>query len=116
MMESVWNQFTSGSDILHLVAEIVLATFVVLVFAEFIPRAIFRAKSNSLLAGTAYITDFFYQMFHPAAIALIDFSEWILKYVFNIRLDKHKEPFKRGDLKYLFQQNLMRKDRNAIPN
>jgi putative hemolysin len=115
MMEPVWRQFQVGSDIVHLIAEIVLATFVVLVFAEFIPRAIFRAKSNSLLAGTAYITDFFYQMFNPLAIALINLSEWILKYIFNIRLDKHKEPFKRGDLKYLFQQNVdeERQERNT---
>ena len=115
MMEPVWQQFQVGSDIVHLIAEIVLATFVVLVFAEFIPRAIFRAKSNSLLSGTAYITDFFYQMFHPLAIALIKLSEWILKYIFNIRLDKHKEPFKRGDLKYLFQQNVdeERQERNT---
>lgn len=91
---------------LHLLTEIVLATFVILVFAEFIPRAIFRARSISLLSSLALVTDVFYQMFSPLADGLINFAEWLLKYVFNVRVDKLKEPFKRSDLKNLFQQNV----------
>ena len=104
VMAPVWKYLKVGSDTVHLVVEIALATFVVMVFAEFIPRAIFRAKSNTLLSRLAHVTDFFYQMFSPIAIGLIDLSEWILKYVFNIRLDKNKEPINRSDLKHLFQQ------------
>jgi CBS domain containing-hemolysin-like protein len=104
VMAPVWKYLKVGSDTVHLVVEIALATFVVMVFAEFIPRAIFRAKSNTLLSRLAHVTDFFYQMFSPIAIGLIDLSEWILKYIFNIRLDKNKEPINRSDLKHLFQQ------------
>ena len=93
-------------DSIHIIVEIVLATFVVLIFAEFIPRAIFRARSVSLLTKLAWLIDIFYQMFSPLAIGLINLSEWILKYVFNVRVDKLKEPFKRSDLKNLFQQDL----------
>jgi CBS domain containing-hemolysin-like protein len=91
---------------LHIVTEIVLATFVILVLAEFIPRAIFRARSVSLLSRLALVTDFFYQMFSPLANGLINLSEWILKYVFNVRMDTMKEPFKRRDLKNFFQQDM----------
>ena len=104
VMTPVWKYLKVGSDSVHLVVEIALATFVVMVFAEFIPRAFFRAKSNTLLNRLAHVTDFFYQMFSPVATGLIDLSEWILKYVFNIRLDKNKEPINRSDLKHLFQQ------------
>jgi putative hemolysin len=90
----------------HIISEIILATFVVLIFAEFIPRAIFRARSISLLSGLALVTDFFYNMFAPLATGLINLAEWLLKYVFNVRVDKLKEPFKRSDLKNLFQQNI----------
>jgi CBS domain containing-hemolysin-like protein len=90
-------------DSVHIITEIVLATFVVLIF---IPRAIFRARSVTLLTRLALVTDFFYQMFSPLANGLINLSEWILKYVFNVRVDKLKEPFKRSDLKNLFQQDL----------
>jgi CBS domain containing-hemolysin-like protein len=42
-------------------------------------------------------------MFYPVASVLIDLAEWILKYIFNIRLSKNKDPLKRSDLKHLFQ-------------
>ncbi len=106
VMEPVWKYFSIGSDTVHIIAEIAIATFVVLILAEFIPRAIFRARSNTLLTQLAYITDFFYQMFYPVASGLIKMAEWMLKYVFNVRLDKEKEAFKRSDLKNLFQQNM----------
>lgn len=105
VMEPIWKYFRIGSDTVHIIVEIVLATFIVLLFAEFIPRAIFRAKSNWLLQRLAQVTNVFYQMFFPIAAGLIDLSEWILKYVFNIRLDKNKEALKRSDLKHLFQQH-----------
>ncbi|HEX7847892.1 MAG TPA: DUF21 domain-containing protein, partial [Chitinophagaceae bacterium] len=101
VMAPVWRYLKVGSDTVHLIAEIVLATFVVLVFTEFIPRAIFRARSNTLLTRLAHVTDFFYQMFYPIAAGLIKLAEWMLKYVFNVRVDKEKEPFKRSDLKNL---------------
>ena len=49
----------------HILIEIAIATFVVLIFAEFIPRAIFRARSNILLSRLSLVTDIFYQMFSP---------------------------------------------------
>lgn len=115
VMRPVWNYLRVGSNLVHIIAEIALATFVVLVFAEFIPRAIFRAKSNTLLNRMAHVIDFFYQMFYPIAAGLIDLSEWILKYVFNIRLDKNKEPLNRSDLKHLFHRtgNAERQERNT---
>ena len=49
------------------------------------------------------------------ASGLIDLSEWLLKYVFNIRLDKNKEPINRSDLKNLFQhrEDEERQERNT---
>jgi putative hemolysin len=115
VMRPVWKYLHVGSNLVPILAEITFATFVVLVFAEFIPRAIFRSKSNILLNKLAQVTDFFYQMFYPIASGLIDLSEWILKYVFNIRLDKNKEPLNRSDLKHLFQHtaNDERQERNT---
>jgi CBS domain containing-hemolysin-like protein len=87
----------------RLIIEITFTTFIVLIVAEFIPRAFFRAHSNSWLIRLAQVSNFFYQMFYPVASVLIDLAEWILKYIFNIRLSKNKDPLKRSDLKHLFQ-------------
>jgi len=104
VMQPIWKYWRIGSDAVHILVEIALATFIVLLVAEFIPRAIFRAKSNWLLLNLARVTNVFYQLLFPIAAGLIDLAEWILKYVFNIRLDKNKEALKRSDLKHLFQQ------------
>ncbi|MFZ1313685.1 MAG: hemolysin family protein, partial [Chitinophagaceae bacterium] len=104
VMQPIWKYFRIGSDAVHILVEIALATFMVLLIAEFIPRAIFRAKSNWLLLSLARVTNVFYQLLFPIAAGLIDLAEWILKYDFNIRLDKNKEALKRSDLKHLFQQ------------
>ncbi len=106
LMAPLWAYLKVGSPAIHLFTEIILAAFVVLVFAEFIPRAFFRARSFQYLHGLARVIDFFYQMFYPLASGLIDLSEWTLKYVFNLRVDENKEAFKRSDLKYLFQENM----------
>ena len=106
VMAPAWKYLDIGYDSVHILVEIGIATFVVLVFAEFIPRAIFRARSNTMLTRLAYVIDFFYQMFAPLAEGLIKLAEWMLKYILNVRVDKEKESFKRSDLKNLFQQNM----------
>lgn len=115
VMGSIWNYFHIGSNLVHVLVEITLTTFIVLLFAEFIPRAYFRAHSIKLLTGLAYVTNFFYQMFNPLASGLIQLAEWMLKYVFNIRIDKNKEAFNRSDLKNLFQEQAegARQERNT---
>ncbi len=115
VMRPIWNYLNIGSALVHVLLEIALTTLIVLVFAEFIPRAWFRAKSNTMLNRLALITDFFYQMFQPIASGLIDLSEWVLKFVFNIRFDKNKEAFLRSDLKHLFQprEDEERQERNT---
>jgi putative hemolysin len=113
VMAPVWRYFNIVG--IRLASEIILATVIVLIFAEFIPRAIFRAKSNIMLSRFSYLADFFYQVFYPIGLLLINFSEWILKYVFNVRLDKNKEPINRGDLKHLFRatEDEDRQERNT---
>ena len=102
----IWHYLNVGSDIVRILVEIAIATLVVLIFAEFIPRAIFRARSNFLLTRLAHVIHFFYQMFYPLAQVFISLAEWMLKYVFNVRVDKAKAPFKRSDLKNLFEQTM----------
>src|SRR5438552_7510048 len=110
VMRPAWNylekkisrQIPGTIDIL---VEIVIATFVVIIFAEFIPRAIFRARSNAWLSRLAVIIDFFYQMLYPLASGLIKLAEWLLKYVFNVRYNEKKAALNRNDLDQLFQHS-----------
>ncbi len=104
VMEPLWVQLDVGSDFVRILIEILLSTFLVLVFAEFLPRAIFRARANAVLSRLAQLIDIFYQMFYPIAAACIALANWLLKYVFNVKVDKKKEVFGKTDLEHLFRQ------------
>jgi putative hemolysin len=104
VMEPLWLKLQLESYSLRILIEILLSTMLVLVFAEFLPRAIFRARANVLLSRMAQLIDIFYQMFYPIAAACIALAKWLLKYVFNVKVDEKKEVFGRTDLEHLFRQ------------
>jgi len=114
VLKPIWD-YAHVNDLVRIIVEIAVATLLVLVVSEFTPRAIFRARSNSLLSRLALVTDFFYQIFSPIAEGFISLSQWLLKYVFNVRIDAQKEPLSHTELKNLFHQsqNEERQDRNA---
>jgi putative hemolysin len=101
----LWVLIGLHNDLARLLLDILLATFIVLIFAEFIPRAIFRANSNSMLARLVWVINFFYQLLQPIGKLFIGLSDWVLKYIFNIRINEQKEVFANGSLDTLFQTN-----------
>jgi len=104
VMKPIWDFWHLGSNTIRILIEIGISTLLVIIFAEFIPRALFRARSNWLLTSLVHVVNFFYQLFYPVAQVLIQLSNWILKYLFNIRVDEKKEAFTRSDLENLFHQ------------
>jgi putative hemolysin len=100
----LWNMVGLHSDSARLVLDIILAAFIVMVFGEFIPRAIFRANSNVILTKLVWVVNLYYIILQPLATAFIGLSNWVLKYVFNVRVDEKKDAFVRSDLDTLFQQ------------
>jgi CBS domain containing-hemolysin-like protein len=116
VMRPLWELTGVKADSIRIVAEIGLSTFVILVFAEFIPRAIFRARANIWLVKLAHLIDIFYQMFYPMAAGLIVIAEWLLKYLFNVRVDEKKEVFGRNDLEHLFKKTKETEEENQPLN
>jgi len=116
VMRPVWESWHVGSDTIRILIEIILSTVVVLILAEFIPRAIFRARANSYLSKLAHLIDIFYQMFYPVAAVFILFANWLLKYLFNVRVDIKKEAFGRSDLEHLFRQTKDAEEENQPIN
>jgi putative hemolysin len=101
----VWQQLGVTNNYIILVGNTVFSTILILVFGEFIPKAIFRAKNDVLLSFFAPLTRFFYMIFYPVASLLVSIAEWILKYIFNVRVHDHNESLGKGDLEHFFQQN-----------
>ncbi len=90
-------------DIFRLLFETFTSTIFILFFGELIPKAFFRAKSDSLLDFFAPVSNFFYNIFYPISTLFTRISEWILKYVFNVRIDTSKDLFSKADLSNFFQ-------------
>lgn len=97
-----------GSLILpiRLLLEIIMSMIVVILIGEFIPKAIFRTKSDPLLYFSARsgILGFAHNFFYPAAALFVRVSQWILTIIFDMRIDRKKEAFSRTDLENFFQQ------------
>jgi CBS domain containing-hemolysin-like protein len=101
----LWNLIGLKYDIARLLLDIVLATFIVLIFAEFIPRAIFRAHSNVMLTRLVWLINILHQLLQPIGALFVNLSDWVLKYIFNVRIRETKEALGGGPLDTLFQQN-----------
>ncbi len=104
MVSDVLKGLNITNEIIKLLADTVISTVVVLVFAEFLPKALFRTKSDSLLILFAPAANFFYNVFFRIASFFVNISEGILVYFFNSKIKDKGEPFSKVDLEHFFQQ------------
>lgn len=89
---------------IRLFVETMVASGFILLFGEFIPRTLFRSKSDAMLSFFATTIDFLSRFLYPIASFFISITQWILKYVFNVRIDERKGAFSTPDLDHLIQQ------------
>ncbi|BAV09831.1 magnesium and cobalt efflux protein CorC [Filimonas lacunae] len=82
-----------------------LATLLALVVSEFLPRAVFRRRNDSVLIFFAPVANLFYNLFHPLATFLVATSSWVLENIFNIRVKEKSEAFAKVDLENFLQQS-----------
>ena len=101
---TLWNPLKIPNEYLKLVFDTLLSTVVVLLLGEFLPKAIFRAKNDSLLNTFAPIAQFFHGLFQPITNFFVNASQWILTYVLNVRVSERNEAFSKIDLEHFFQQ------------
>lgn len=89
-----------------LIIDTLLATLVILIFAEFLPKAIFRSKAETVLTIFSFPMLVMYWIFYPIAKIFVAISEFILKYLFNVRIKENKQVFNRVDLELLVKQSM----------
>jgi putative hemolysin len=113
LVSTFWNLLLNRLDItssfilpLRLLCEILLSLLVVIVLGEFVPKAIFRTKSDALLMFSARsgLLGLSHDMLQPISSVFIKLSHWILTIIFDMRIDKRKDSFSRADLENFFQQ------------
>lgn len=91
---------------IRLLVETILSTSIIL-FVAFMSKAFFKARSNSILGmnPVSYLAGFIYRLLSYTAGLFVSMAEWLLKYIFNIKLNKKKEAFSKIDLEHFVQQN-----------
>lgn len=111
----IWTRFKVGSDTARVLVEIAGVTLIVLGLAEFMPRAIFSAQGKRLLPFTGPIFVVLFKLFEPIAAALMRWSQWVLVYVFSIRVHPHKEALRSTEPDWLISASAhdVRKERQT---
>lgn len=112
----IWLPLKIENEFLKLAFDTLLSTLVVLVIGKFLPKAIFRAKSDSLLFVFAPVANFFHNLFLPLTNLFVNISQWILKYLFNVRVKDKNEAFTKIDLEHFFQQTKDQDEENQELN
>lgn len=92
------------NEFIRLFLDTLIATIIVLVLAEFIPKALFRSKPESTLTFLTIPIQFFYFFLYPVARFFVTISEFILKYLFSVRISKEKTIYTRVDLEQFVKQ------------
>jgi len=91
-----------SSDILLLLVQTILSTIIILITAEFIPKTIFRINPNYMLKLFAVPLLLFYFILYPIVLVLILISEFVLKYIFGLKMEQVKQVFSKVDLDEYF--------------
>ncbi len=98
-------------NFIKLFVEIILATGIIL-FVDFFSKSLFRARNNNLLANSfvSYFVQFFYAAFSGIANIFVGMAEWVLEYIFNVKVTDKKEVFGRVEAEHYTQQNKTRNE------
>ncbi len=94
------------SEYPKLAVDTLAATLIILIFAEFLPKAIFRSKAETVLTIFSIPMWLMYKLFSPVSKIFVSISEFILKYLFNVKIKENKQVFNRVDLEVFVKQSM----------
>ncbi|MBA2251030.1 MAG: HlyC/CorC family transporter [Chitinophagaceae bacterium] len=106
LLFTFWKFWHIHNFYVKLAAETAISTIILLLF-EFIFKAFFRAKGDAVINSSliTFIVSFFYSLFAGIASLFVNLAEWILKYIFNVKISNKKEVFSKIDLEHFIQQS-----------
>ncbi len=97
----------------RLVIDTVLATLVIVVFAELLPKALFRNKAEAVLSFLSLPIWLAFYLLYPIARLFVSVSEAILKYLFAVRVNPERPVFSRVDIEGFTRSSLQGHDADA---
>jgi CBS domain containing-hemolysin-like protein len=107
-------QFYFKSEISVLTAQTIISTLVILITAEFLPKALFRINPNRILKVFAIPILLLYILLYPIVILTTGISTFILQKIFRVKLEEGKQAFDRIDLdNYIREVTSLDEDKDA---
>jgi len=86
------------SDVALLLVQTIITTLIVLVTAEFLPKAIFRIYPNQILRVFSVPIWLFFVLFRPVALLMLYLSKVLLKHILGQKIEEGKQIFGKTDL------------------
>jgi putative hemolysin len=91
-------QLFLNSPLILLLAQTIITTLIVLVTAEFLPKAIFRIFPNQILNIFSIPIWLFFIVFRPIALLMLNTANILLKYMLKQNIAEDKQVFGKTDL------------------
>ncbi|WP_343700779.1 hemolysin family protein [Chitinophaga sp.] len=109
-LDSLWASVWTENEMAQYVAislfvEIIAATLIILFFGFFIPRSIFRSRPEAMLGFFALPISVLSKPLYVLGNMMESISEWMLKYLFNVRIIDNKSSFARVDVEHFIRQS-----------
>lgn len=95
-------EFHSG--ILLLLTQTLIATLVIILFGEFLPKALFRLNPNRIISFFAIPLLIIYYLLYPLAYMFTGFSQFLIRSFTGIRFNEQENVFTTVDLDQYLQE------------
>ena len=99
-----WLPISMQSEFYLLLFQTILATLLILIVSEFIPKILFRINPNAILKTFAILVWLFYYVFYPVIFVYIGISEWIIRLFLRVDVSIDKYTFSAIDLNEYVQE------------
>lgn len=96
--------FLPENEVSLLLVQTLFTTIVILVFAELVPKILFRVNSDQTLLFFAYPVQAIYTFLKPLSALFHWLSRWLIKQAIGAELVESKQSFTKQDLEYLVKE------------
>lgn len=108
MGDLLMNFFKDGiqNEFLLLLTQTIISTIIILITAEFLPKAVFRIYANESMKLFAFPAYFFYLLFYIVSRFITAISDFFLRIFFNVREDQVQLAFTKAELGHYIDEQL----------
>lgn len=99
-----WLPASMENEVLLLLLQTLISSFIILIFAEFLPKVLFRINPNSTLSFFSIPTIIIYYLLYPLISFTIALTRFFLKKLFKMELSDEQKVFNTIDIDNLLRE------------